>query len=302
MSRSAKILILEVLAAALAAALVLALLPTAPADAAPNLPSRFQEKVVIGGLNFPTAVEFSKNGKVFVAEKGGLIKVFDDLSDRRPTTFADLRAKVHNWSDRGLLGLALHPKFPRKPFVYVLYTQDAPIGGATPPRYNDACEPNCVASGHLSRLKASAGGNRMTGSEKVLIEDWCITSSTHSVGNLAFGKDGALYVSGGEGAYFKDGADYGQQGDPPNACGDPPREGGALRAQDLRTPGDRVTLDGAILRVNPETGKALPTNPLYSRDNPNAKRIVAYGLRNPFRFAIRPGTNELRMGDDDRNA
>src|SRR3712207_8544886 len=85
LSSSAKILMLDLLVAAVVAALVLALLPSAPADAAPNLPSRFQEKVVISGLNYPTAVEFSKNGKVFVAEQSGIIKVFDNLSDRRPT-------------------------------------------------------------------------------------------------------------------------------------------------------------------------------------------------------------------------
>ena len=309
MSKNAKILIVETVAAALLAALVLPLLPTGKADAAPNLPSsRFQEKTVISGLNYPTAVEFAKNGKVFVAEKSGIIKVFDSLSDKTPTRFADLRPKVHDYLDRGLPGLALHPNFPRNPYVYALYSHDAPIGGRAP-RYNDACPPgasgpSCVASGRLSRL--TANGNRMS-SEKVLIEDWCTESATHSIGALTFGKDGALYVSGGDGAYFR-GADYGQQGDPPNACGDPPvgvggtqtpprAEGGALRSQDLRTPADPVTLDGAILRVNPTTGKALPTNPLYSRADPNARRIIAYGLRNPFRFAIRPGTNEVWVGD-----
>ena len=37
----------------------------------------------------------------------------------------------HNW-DRGLLGLAIDPDFPAKPFIYVLYTYDAPIGGTAP--------------------------------------------------------------------------------------------------------------------------------------------------------------------------
>ncbi len=147
----------------------------------------------------------------------------------------------------------------------------------------------------------------MTGREKVLIEDWCQQYSSHSIGNLAFGSDGALYVSGGDGASFAF-ADYGQKGSPLNPCGDPPggvgathtpptAEGGALRSQDLRTSGDPVSLDGAILRVDPATGNALPDNPLHRSNLPNTRRIIAYGLRNPFRFTIRPGTNEIWVGD-----
>ncbi len=82
-------------------------------------------------------MRFAPDGRVFVAEKPGAIKVFDGLGDTTPTTFANLRTQVnHNW-DRGLLGLALDPDFPAKPFVYVLYTHDAPIGG-TAPTWNDA--------------------------------------------------------------------------------------------------------------------------------------------------------------------
>ena len=87
-----------------------------------------------------------------------------------------------------MLGLALDPNFPTDPYVYIAYTYDAPIGG-TPPVWNDAC-PNppgpttdgCVVSGRLSRLQAS--GNVMTGSEKVLINDWCQQFPSHSIGEL----------------------------------------------------------------------------------------------------------------------
>ena len=82
-------------------------------------------------------MRFAPDGRVFVAEKSGLIKVFDNLSDTTPTVFADLRTKVHNFWDRGLLGLALDPNFPTNPYVYVLYTYDAPIGG-TAPRWGTA--------------------------------------------------------------------------------------------------------------------------------------------------------------------
>ena len=77
----------------------------------------------------------------------------------------------------------------------------------------------------------------------------------------------------------------------------PTAEGGALRSQDVRTTSDPVGLDGAILRVDPATGAGLPDNPMASSSDPNARRIVAYGLRNPFRITTRPGTNEVWIGD-----
>jgi glucose/arabinose dehydrogenase len=308
--------LIALLAAILAAILLVLLRPVAVGA----LPTGFQEKTVFSGLTEPIAVQFSKDGRVFVAEKSGLIKVFDNLSDTTPTTFADLRTNVHNFWDRGLLGMVLHPNFPTNPNIYVLYTHDAAIGG-TAPRWGtpgatfDGCPTppgpttdGCVVSGRLSKLTAS--GNTMTGPEQVLIEGWCQQYPSHSVGSLVFGSDGnALYVSGGDGASF-DFVDYGQDGSPPNPCGDPPSgagttltpptaEGGALRSQDLRTSGDPVGLNGAILRVDPENGNALPTNPLFGNSDPNAKRIIAYGLRNPFRQTLvaKPGTDEIWVGD-----
>ena len=277
----------------------------------------FQETTAFGGLTQPTAVRFSPDGRVFVAEKSGLIKVFDGLGDATPTTFADLRTKVHNFWDRGLLSLAFDPAFPAKPFVYVAYTHDAAIG-ETAPRWgspgqtSDGC-PNppgatgdgCVVSGRVSRLQAD--GDQAVGAEQVLIEDWCQQYPSHSIGDLRFGPGRALYVSSGDGASFGF-VDYGQAGSPRNPCGDPPTgvggtqtppsaEGGALRSQDLRTSADPTGLHGSIARIDPDTGEALPDNPLAGSSDANARRIVAHGMRNPFRFAIRPGTSEVWIGD-----
>jgi glucose/arabinose dehydrogenase len=312
--------ILAGLAFAVAGALLLPATPLVPSRTAQaaTLPTGFQETVVFSGLSEPTVVQFAGDGRVFVGEKSGLVKVFDNLSDTSPTVFADLRTKVHNFWDRGLLGMVLDPSFPTNPYVYVLYAHDAAIGG-TAPRWgtagasSDGCptppgatDDGCVISGRVSRLQAS--GNVMTGPEQVLVEGWCQQYPSHSIGSLAFGADGALYVSGGDGASFNF-TDWGQDGSPVNPCGDPPggvgtsltpptAEGGALRSQDLRSAADPTGLGGTILRIDPATGAPLTDNPLYNTGpDTNARRIVASGLRNPFRFTIRPGFNEVWAGD-----
>ena len=74
------------------------------AHAAAGLPSGFRRRRSSAAWTQPTNVEFSPDGRVFVAEKSGIIKVFDSLTDTTPSVFADLRTKVHNFWDRGLLG------------------------------------------------------------------------------------------------------------------------------------------------------------------------------------------------------
>ncbi len=279
---------------------------TVAAPAAAEQPPGFTEQVVFSGLQHPTKLVFSPDGRIFVAEKSGEILVYDSLTDPTPDVFADLSTQVHDWGDHGLLGLALPPNFPTNPYVYVLYTADAPIGG-TAPVYHDACPNNqCVVSGRLSRLQAS--GNHMAGSEQVLINGWCEVSETHSVGTVAFGPDGDLWVSGGDGASPAV-TDWGQEYTPSNPCGDPPgnvagaamnppnAEGGALRAQSSQRTDGPALLNGTVIRVDPSTGAGLPDNPYASSSDPNKRRIVAYGLRNPFRFTFRPGTNEIWAGD-----
>src|SRR6185436_18445953 len=190
-----------VLAAALfAGGLVVAVLaPPRHAEAAAVVtPAGFQEQTVVSGLSLPMNIEFAPDGRLFVAEKAGVIKVFDNLADPTPTVFADLSRNVHNLVDRGLLGLALDPQFPTRPYVYVLYTYDAPPGQVAP-YWNDNCDSvgggnagRCVVTARLSRL--TANGNVMTGTEQVMLQGWCSQFASHTIGDLHFGADGYLYV------------------------------------------------------------------------------------------------------------
>ncbi|HEX6688190.1 MAG TPA: PQQ-dependent sugar dehydrogenase [Solirubrobacterales bacterium] len=314
---------------AVAAAVAWALACAAgPAIAAPELPSGFHDSIVLSEVAEPTTIRFAADGRVFVAEKSGRILVFEDIEDGTPEVFADLRTEVYDTGDRGLLALALDPDFPSRPYVYALYTYDHILGGVgeegkvprwgTPntsgdpcPKPGDADVDACPVSGRLVRLTAEgnhAQPSSAAPAEKVLLEDWCQQFSSHSIGDLQFGPEGALYASGGDGASFNN-ADYGQFGWPQkNMCADPPvgigesmpehtAEGGALRSQDLRTPVDPTTLDGTVVRVDPETGAAWPGNPMSASSDPNSRRIVAYGFRNPFRFTIDPARDEIYVGN-----
>ncbi len=298
----------------LVVALLLLIPLTALLTAAATLPGDFQEQALpFQGLSYPSNVAFSPDGRVFVTEKSGLIKVFSSIGDTSSgKVFADLRPEVYDYLDRGLLGIALPPGFPTDARVFVLYSEDAPVGGV-PPVYNDTCSntDGCVVGARLAVLSDPANptdglrdSTPASLTEKVLVEDWCQQYSSHSIGTLLFGADGYLYAGGGDGASFT-AVDYGQAGNP---CADPPgkagtsltapsAEGGALRAQDLRTTGDPTTLDGGIIRIDPDTGAAAPTNPYATTGHDdNAKRLIAEGLRNPYRFTVRPGTDEVWAG------
>jgi glucose/arabinose dehydrogenase len=90
-------------------------LPTTSAEAA-TLPQGFTDETVWSGLTNPVNIEFAPDGAVFVAEKGGEIKVFDSVSDTTPSAFGTgLAPAVHDFWDRGLLGLAIDPQFPTRP-------------------------------------------------------------------------------------------------------------------------------------------------------------------------------------------
>ena len=290
--------------------------------------AHFTETTVFSSLASPITVRFASDGRAFVAEKRGIIKAYDSVDDASATQVLDIRTVVHDFWDRGLMSIALDPDFlSGRPYIYVFYVYDAPPG-QTAPFWDDDCpDPpgattdGCTVRSKLDRYTVNVTSNVANPASRLnLIGDgangeWCQQFPSHAGGALAFGPDGYLYVTGGDGASFN-GMDWGQLGGhagsptPVNPCGDPfpggvqsTAEGGMLRSQDVRTQGDPTSLDGTIARIDPDTGNAPADNPMkdFSGADSNTKRIVATGFRNPFRMTFRPGHSDLYVGDVGQN-
>ena len=290
------------------------LLPSRAGAVLSFVPSGFTADLVAGGLPFATGISFSRDGRLFIALKSGVVRVYRDGA-LLPTPFVDLSAQVNDNHDRGLLGITLHPDFPEQPYVYLLFTHDPPGtadngGGARVSRLvrvtADAAQGFDVAvagsavpqttpggPGHVVLLGANSTkaniGNENDGRDKTKAS--CMTGLTmagaptqdcipadensHTIGTVLFGSDGSLFVGSGDGSNYTE-VDH-----------------RALRAQNLDS------LAGKILRIDPATGAGLPDNPYYQAGSPasNRSKVWAYGLRNPFRFTVNPVTNQPFVGD-----
>jgi glucose/arabinose dehydrogenase len=149
------------------------------ADAA-TLPAGFSESLIAGGLASPTAMQFAPDGRLFVCEQGGRLRVIKDGA-LLATPF--LTVTVSSAGERGLLGVAFDPAFAVNHFVYVYYT------ATTPAVHN-----------RISRFTAN-GDVAVSGSEVILLDLDNLSSATnHNGGALAFGADGKLYAAVGENA------------------------------------------------------------------------------------------------------
>jgi len=267
---------------------------TAKAQSAPiSLPPGFVLEEVITDLELPTGFAFAPDGRIFITEKAGVVRVWENGTLH---TFMDLRNEVNSAVDRGLLSVAVHPDFPSLPYVYLAYVYE-PIearglndqGGrvsrvlrmnADPYDLNRAEQGSgMIILGSNSTFANIGNPNQANALPLSCIDEYggpmqdCLPSEgfNHTINFLTFGPDGALYVSNGDGTVEDKYND---------------------RAQDINS------LAGKILRINPRTGAGYSDNPFYDDDpHSNRSKVYAYGIRNPFRFSLHPSTGELFVGE-----
>lgn len=240
----------------------------------------------------------------YVAEKGGRIKVIDTANGSVLSTFVDIAAKVNDIQDRGLLDIALDPNFPARPYIYAFYVVDpagtvgqtgnaGPNGGGN--RYAHVVRFTADAAtgyrtavpgsetiilGGAGRTLADISGAGAVDSTSNLAQSESgriaatgayvdnyikVDSRSHAGGSLAFGSDGALYVSIGDGTSFN--------------FSDPR----SVSVQNLDS------LSGKILRIDPDTGRGLADNPFVTAGlslSSNRARVYQMGFRNPFSISF----------------
>jgi quinoprotein glucose dehydrogenase len=134
---------------------------------------------VVGGLDQPVAFTFDRAGRIWYVEKdGGEVRVVDPSTDR-DSMFVHVDG-VSDQGERGLLGIALHPRYPTKPFVYVFATRTA----------------NGALRNQVVRFRDRNGAGV---DQTVIFSSRASDSPYHNGGHIAFGPDGNLYVVVGEG-------------------------------------------------------------------------------------------------------
>lgn len=229
-------------------------------------------------------VAFPDNSKrLAVIDQIGKIWIIDASGNKLPTAFLDLSSKLvtlsPGYDERGLLGLAFHPQYASNGRFFVYYQIPPRAGGPTSTtKWNNYSI--------ISEFSVSSNPNlAQQATEKQLLA-WDDPQSNHNGGTLAFGKDGYLYISIGDGGAANDVA--------PGHVEDWYTVNAGGNAQNIE-----ANLFGKILRIDIDHGNpyGIPMdNPFVGK--PGKDEIYAYGFRNPFRFSFdMSGSRDLYAGD-----
>jgi aldose sugar dehydrogenase len=251
-------------------------------------------RTVVGGLTTPTTMAFLGANDLLVLEKntGKVQRVINGVI--QPTPALDLA--VNFASERGLLGIALHPRFPSVPAVYLYWTES--LTGAD----TDVLSETPLLGNRVDRFLWN--GTTLTMDQNIIqlraIQDDVTNGrqrGNHDGGILKFGPDGKLYIFYG---------DQGRRGqmqnlpDGPGPAGSPDDQFGGPEP-------DNAHMSGVILRLN-DDGTAPVDNPFFvagglrgGEAGANLQKVFAYGVRNGFGMAFDPLSGNLwdaQNGDD----
>lgn len=227
--------------------------------------------MLAAGLDTPTAVDWAPDGRMFVAEKAGVLKVVTPGTAPAATTVLDISRHVNAYGDRGLLGLAVAPDFAGTGHVYLLYTYET-----------NRSRQDGRKTSRLTRITVGPD-NLVQGKERVILgrdgEKPCKRVSntrdcipadapTHTVGTVRATPDGTLWMGTGESTAY----DISYRN--------------AYHAYSARS------FAGKLIHVD-AGGRGLRGHPYCRRDSNlthTCTKVHAVGFRNPFRFTVHDGT------------
>jgi glucose/arabinose dehydrogenase len=261
----------------------LSVLPAAPSGAQSPMgdPMDVGLDLIAEGLTSPVALMEAPDGsgRLFVVDQAGLVRIITPEGELLAEPFLDVRDRMvalqAGFDERGLLGLAFHPEYASNGRFFVYYS--APLREGAPAGFNH--------TSHISEFTVSAEPDRADPSSERILLQVDEPQFNHNAGALAFGPDGYLYISLGDGGGANDvGLGHVEDWYADNGGGN---------GQDVEQ-----NLLGNILRIDVDGGDpyGIPD------DNPfvgtaGLDEIWAYGLRNPYRMSFDMVTGELFASD-----
>jgi uncharacterized repeat protein (TIGR03806 family) len=195
------------------------------------------------------------NSRLIVVQRAGTARSvpMGATSSAQATNFLTL-SNVVTASNGGFLSLAFHPNWAQNRYAYVVYTTS-----------------NLMK--RLSRFQSTDGGATLNAStEQVILQSQHLTEFNHNGGQIAFGKDGYLYMSTGDDAY--------------------------LNYTRARHSAQTNNWFGKVLRIDVNQGSpySIPASNPFAQGG-GSPEVYAYGLRNPWRFSFDRQTGELWLAD-----
>jgi glucose/arabinose dehydrogenase len=236
-------------------------------------------------VNSPTDIAFTPDGRALITTNAGRLRVMV-AGQLVPGAALDLSQRICSGTERGLLGVAVDPSFATNQRIYLFWTHDT----------DGKCAeiPNATPVNRVSRYRLGADNDVVPGSVRLIVDNIPSPTNNHNAGDLAFGSDGMLYITTGDGS-----CEIGSELE----CG---ADNDNSRRLDIP--------NGKVLRVTP-TG-AVPNDNPFAADltarrctapggpEPGAgpcSETFAWGFRNPFRMSIKPGTSTPWVDDVGQN-